>query len=80
MTPAAAAAHLLASPTAGPPNGSTAPGIAAPADAAAGASPAVGPEEERRARLEHALRSLEVEVLQRGELLADLGALRCAVL
>lgn len=72
-TPAAAAAHLLASPTADPPNGSTAPGIAAPADAAAGASPAVGPEEERRARVEHAVRSLEVEVLQRGELLADLG-------
>ncbi|KAL4427868.1 hypothetical protein ABPG75_001957 [Micractinium tetrahymenae] len=32
------------------------------------------PEEERRARVEHALRSLEVEVGQRGELLADLGA------
>jgi hypothetical protein len=30
-------------------------------------------EEERRARLEHALKSLEVEVVQRGELLADLG-------
>ena len=42
------------------------------AEAGAGTAPA--PEEERRARVEHALRSLEVEVLQRGELLADLGA------
>ena len=30
-------------------------------------------QEERRARLEHALKSLEVEVVQRGELLADRG-------
>ncbi|PRW56451.1 GTP-binding 1 [Chlorella sorokiniana] len=65
---AAAAAHLLASPTARPANGSMA------AAATAAARPAVGPEEEQRARLEHALRSLEVEVLARGELLADLGA------
>ncbi|KAL4858377.1 GTP-binding protein 1 [Chlorella vulgaris] len=34
----------------------------------------MSPAEEWRARLEHALRSLEVEVEQRGELLADLGA------
>ncbi len=70
---AAAAAHLLASPTDAPANGTTAPGGASEC-AAAGASPSMGPEEERRARLEHALHSLEVEVLQRGELLADLGA------
>jgi hypothetical protein len=35
----------------------------------------MSPEEERRAWLEHALSSLEVEVEQRGELLADLGAI-----
>lgn len=53
----------------------------APASGTAGASSAsealpLGPEEERRALLEHALASLEVEVSQRGELLADLGELR----
>ena len=74
--PAAAAAHLLASPAAAAPSTAAAGGsaaAAATAAAAAGAGPALGPEEERGARLEHALRSLEVEVLQRGELLADLG-------
>ncbi|KAI7839256.1 hypothetical protein COHA_006954 [Chlorella ohadii] len=70
---AAAAAHLLASPTDAPANGTTAPGGASEG-AAASANASLGPEEERRARLEHALHSLEVEVLQRGELLADLGA------
>lgn len=52
---------------------------ASPVEAVGGAPGALcceglSPLEERRARVEHALRSLEVEVGQRGELLADLGA------
>jgi hypothetical protein len=38
--------------------------------------PGMSAEEERRALVEHALLSLEVELAQRGELLADLGAMR----
>lgn len=62
--PASAAARLTPSPA-------TADAAAAAAAAAEGR--ALRPGEERRARLEHALSSLEVEVAQHGELVADLG-------
>lgn len=72
LTPCNCAALPLQAPAAAP---AAAPPPAGPAGGEdGGAAPSsLSPEEERRARLEHALKALEVEVLQRGEVLADLG-------
>ena len=74
---ACGAARASSCPQAAAERGAEAPATPAvlPLSAGGGVCECEGmsPEEERRARLEHALRSLEVEVEQRGELLADLG-------